>query len=85
MSRSIWGLNLSETGITAAGLVGLNEIPTLEVVVLKHCQQLTDVRSLRGCRSLRRLWLAGTSIVDGGLEDLESIATFVPLMCPWGQ
>jgi hypothetical protein len=83
MSRSIRALILSETGITAAGLVGLNEIPTLAVVILENCRKLTDVRSLRGCRSLRTLSVAGTSLMEGSLEGLESVAHFVPVLCPW--
>jgi hypothetical protein len=83
MSRSIRALNLSETGITAEGLVGLNEIPTLEIVALENCQKLADVRSLRECRSLRSLWAAGTPLAPEGLEGLESVAHFIPVVCPW--
>jgi hypothetical protein len=41
-----------------------------------RCRKLNDLRNLRGCRSLRKLWLAGTFIVDGGLEGLESVVDF---------
>jgi hypothetical protein len=57
-----------------ASLQGLEEIPSLEQLDLERTS-VDDVRSLAGCRALRELKLAGSSVTDLGIIGLERIAT----------
>jgi Leucine-rich repeat (LRR) protein len=57
-----------------ASLQGLEEIPSLELLDLE-ATRVDDVRSLAGCRGLRELRLAGSSVTDMGIMGLERIAT----------
>jgi Leucine-rich repeat (LRR) protein len=53
-------------------LQGLEEMPSLEQLDISH-SRVDDVRSLAGCRALRVLSLAGSSVTD--IIGLERIAT----------
>jgi Leucine-rich repeat (LRR) protein len=61
-----------------ASLQGLEEIPSLELLdVERTC--VDDVRSLAGCRALKELRLARSSVTDVGIIGLERIATLETL------
>jgi hypothetical protein len=69
-------LNLySNNSVTAAGIRGLELIPTLEDLDLSSCKQITDVSFLRNCRALKKLALASTNVTDAGILGLEFIPT----------
>jgi Leucine-rich repeat (LRR) protein len=57
-----------------ASLQGLEEIPSLELLVL-YRTRVDDVRSLAGCRALRVLKLTSSAVTDVGIIGLERIAT----------
>jgi Leucine-rich repeat (LRR) protein len=65
---------LKFSGLDNASLQGLEEIPSLEQLDLSHTG-VDDVRSLAGCRALRELKLARSSVTDVGIIGLERIAT----------
>jgi Leucine-rich repeat (LRR) protein len=60
--------------IDNASLQGLEELPSLERLDLSQTR-VGDVGSLAGCRVLRELKLAGSSVTDIGIIGLERIAT----------
>jgi hypothetical protein len=66
---------LTDSGVTDAGIRGLELIPTLENLNLWHCTRVTDVSFLRNCRALKWLDLATTSLTDAGIRGLELIPT----------
>jgi Leucine-rich repeat (LRR) protein len=57
-----------------ASLQGLEETPSLALLDLEGTR-VDDVRSLAGCRALRELKLALSSVTDVGIIGLERIAT----------
>jgi Leucine-rich repeat (LRR) protein len=61
-----------------ASLKGLAEIPSLEQLDLSHTG-VDNVRSLAGCRALRKLMLQGSVVLDVGIMGLERIATLEEL------
>jgi hypothetical protein len=69
-------LNLySNNSVTAAGIRGLELIPTLEDLDLSSCKQITDVSFLRSCRALKKLALSSTNVTDAGILGLAFIPT----------
>jgi hypothetical protein len=77
-------LNLySNNSVTAAGIRGLELIPTLEDLDLSSCKQITDVSCLRNCRALKRLNLCRTNVTDAGILGLEFIPTLQELNLCW--
>jgi Leucine-rich repeat (LRR) protein len=60
-------------------IIGLERIPTLEVLILAYCTRITSVTSLRHCTALRELLLDGTSVTDAGIAGLECISTLTEL------
>jgi hypothetical protein len=57
-----------------ASLQGLEEIPSLEQLDLEGTR-VDDVRSLAGCRALKKLRLTHSSATDVGIIGLERVAT----------
>jgi Leucine-rich repeat (LRR) protein len=64
---------LKFSGLDNASLQGLEEIPSLVQLDLSHTG-IDDVRSLAGCRALKELRLARSSVTDMGIIGLERIA-----------
>jgi Leucine-rich repeat (LRR) protein len=65
--------------VNDAGIIGLERIPTLEVLNLTHCSHITSVTSLHHCTALRELILDGTCVTDAGIAGLECIVTLTKL------
>jgi hypothetical protein len=65
--------------VIAAGIRGLELIPTLEDLDLSSCKQITDVSFLRNCRALKKFTLANTNVTDAGILGLEFIPTLEEL------
>jgi hypothetical protein len=63
------------------GLIGLEGIPSLEVLNLAYCKHITSVTSLRHCTALRELFLHGTCVTDAGIAGLECIVTISRHTC----
>jgi Leucine-rich repeat (LRR) protein len=69
-------LKFSDLG--TASLEGLEEIPSLQQLDLER-PRVDEVRSLAGCRALRKLRLMGARVNDVGIVGLERIATLETL------
>jgi Leucine-rich repeat (LRR) protein len=69
---------LKFSDLDSASLQGLEEIPSLELLDLEETG-VDDMRSLAGCRALRELRLAGSSVTDVGIIGLQRIATLAVL------
>jgi Leucine-rich repeat (LRR) protein len=77
-STTLRNLVLTGSRVRDASIVGLEEIPTLEVLILSGTK-VTDVRRLRACRSLQRLDADSTYLNTDGIENLGSIVSLVTL------
>jgi F-box/leucine-rich repeat protein 14 len=77
--RALRELSLRFTEVTDEGIVGLEEIVTLEQLDLSFCFRLKAVANLRHCVALRELSLEATSITNASLEGLEHIVTLTKL------
>jgi Leucine-rich repeat (LRR) protein len=77
--RALRELKLTSSLVSDFGIIGLEQIPTLEVLNLAHCSQITTVTSLRHCTALRELILDRTSVTDAGIAGLECIGTLTKL------
>jgi hypothetical protein len=75
-STTLRNLALTGSGVRDASIVGLEEIPTLEVLILSGTK-VTDVRRLRACRSLQRLDADSTYLNTDGIENLGTIVSLV--------
>jgi hypothetical protein len=71
-------LNLWCTGVTDAGIRGLELILTLEDLDLADTR-VTDVSRLRDSRALKELDISRTKVTDAGIRGLELIPTLVLL------
>jgi Leucine-rich repeat (LRR) protein len=65
-------------GLDNASLQGLDELPSLELLVLEGTR-VGDVRSLAGCRALRELKVWHSPVTDVGIIGLERIASLETL------
>jgi Leucine-rich repeat (LRR) protein len=72
--RALRELKLTSSLVTDVGIIGLERIPTLEVLNLAHCSPFTSVTSLRHSPALRELILDRTCVTDVGIAGLECIA-----------
>jgi Leucine-rich repeat (LRR) protein len=77
--RALRELRLAGSSVTTIGIIGLERIPTLEVLNLAGCRHITSVASLRHCTALRELILDGTSVTDAGIAGLERIVALTKL------
>jgi Leucine-rich repeat (LRR) protein len=77
--RVLRELRLTDSVVTDVGIIGLERIPTLEVLNLEGCSQITSVSSLRHCTALRELILDRTHVTDAGIAGLECIVTLTKL------
>jgi Leucine-rich repeat (LRR) protein len=77
--RALRELKLTSSLVTDMGIIGLERIPTLEVLNLARCSQITTVTSLRHCTALRELILDWTRVTDAGIAGLECIITLTKL------
>ena len=71
-----FGLDLSYTGVTDAGLRELAGLKTLQTLSLRNCQKLTDagLNELAGLRTLQVLILANCEQLTGaGLKELAGL------------
>jgi hypothetical protein len=73
--RALKKLSLSATGVTDAGIRGLELIPVLEELNLSYCTQTTDVSCLRHCRALKILNISCSGVTVEGIRGLELIPT----------
>jgi hypothetical protein len=73
--RALKKLDLADSRVTDAGMRGLELIPTLEVLELEGCKQITDVSCLQSCRALKQLDLTDSSVTNVGVRGLELIPT----------
>jgi Leucine-rich repeat (LRR) protein len=72
-------LTLKASVVTDVGIIGLEQIATLEALNLAYCSQITSVTSFRHCTALSELVLDGTSVTDAGIAGLECIVTLTAL------
>jgi hypothetical protein len=72
---ALYQLTLDFTDIDAAGIHGLERIPTLQILSLQACPKLCDVACLQRCVSLVALLLTGSPLTNEGLRGLENIRT----------
>lgn len=63
-------LNVSNTNVTADGLKGLEDSPSLSCLNASFCRGLSDVRSISKLRSLSSLQLGRSGVTDEGIADL---------------
>jgi Leucine-rich repeat (LRR) protein len=77
--RALKELKLTRSSVMDMGIIGLEQIATLEVLNLAGCGQITSVTSLRHCTALRELILACTRVTNAGIAGLECIVTLTKL------
>jgi Leucine-rich repeat (LRR) protein len=77
--RMIREIDLSNTGVTAKGIAGLEQLASLEILRLQTCSNLTDVSSLSRSVSVRELDVEGSPIADRGFIGLERVPTLQSL------
>jgi Leucine-rich repeat (LRR) protein len=77
--RALRELILTDSWVTDVGIIGLEQIATLETVNFLDCRHITSVTSLRHCTALRELILDGTRVTDAGIAGLECVVTLTKL------
>jgi hypothetical protein len=77
--RALKQLVLVRTNVTDAGIRGVELIPTLEVLDVEHCENITDVSCLQWCAALKKLYLSESNVTDAGIRGLELILTLEEL------
>jgi Leucine-rich repeat (LRR) protein len=78
-SPSLRELDISDTGVTAAGTTGLDEIGTLQCLKAGGYRTQLDASTLRRCRSLREVDLSQSEVTDAVLVALADVSTLQTL------